>query len=201
MTSARLGEMRRRAMLRQSKCQEKDTKLCRKWQASRCEQMANIPCDVYTKSEIDDARTEERGRMWKWSVGVVENSPWPILAKPGHHPAAVEALKARLCVDTREASRIARAAGDVIGRVAAGQALSPPSLPLPSSMPPARKHFFCQWCASLSGQNRTSLSEQRGTGGEGGGLPNSRDDLPAVSWRGGLKQGALRLLRRWALSL
>lgn len=196
MTSARLGQMRRRAMLRQSKCQEKDTKLRKNGKCQYVNKMANIPCDGYNKSEID-ARTEERGRSWKWFVGVVENSPWAILAKPGHHPAAVEALKARLCVDTREASRIARAAGDVIGRVDAGQALSPPSLPLLSSIPHAT--IFLSLVCQFVGAEQ-NLSEQRGTGGEGGGLSNFRDDLPAVSWRGGLKQGGLRLLRRWALS-
>lgn len=62
-----------------------------------------------------------------------------------------------------------------------------------SSPPSPTQTFF------VSGVAEQNLSEQRGTGGEGGGLSNF-GDLPAVSWRGELKQGALRLLRRWALS-
>lgn len=123
----------------------------------------------------------------------IAHGPWAILGRPGHHPAAVEALKARLCVDTREASRIARAAGDVIGRVDAGQALPLHLFPSISSPPSPTQTFF------VSGVAEQNLSEQRGTGGEGGGLSNF-GDLPAVSRRGELKQGALRLLRRWALS-
>lgn len=68
----------------------------------------------------------------------------------------------------------------------------------PSSPPSPTQTFWSLVCQFAGAEQ--NLSEQRGTGGEGGGLSTFRDDLPAVSWRGGLKQGGLRLLRRWALS-
>jgi hypothetical protein len=91
--------------------------------------MANLPCDGCKKSEID--AWTERGRHPPGGSGslVLLKIGMGHPGKPGHHPAATEALKALLCVDTREASQIARAARDVIGRVDAGQA---PFLPLPS---------------------------------------------------------------------
>lgn len=131
--------------------------------------MARIPCDVQgeapTKREIDtELDSEERGRRLDGSfVGVVENSMDHAGSGPGHHPATAGALIARLCVDTREASRIARAAKDVIGRVGASQA--PP--------PHTHKLFFCRASQFVE-------AEPRGTGGEEGLV---KLDLPAVSWR------------------
>lgn len=164
MTSARLGQMRRRAMLRQSKCQEKDTKLCKNGKCQYVNKMANIPCDGYNKSEID-ARTEERGRSWKWFVGVVENSPGPSWQSLGITPRPSRRLKlASVWIRARPLESLALPGTSLVAWTLVKR--SPLHL-FPSSPPSPTQTFFCLWCASLSGQNRTCLSKEAREAREG----------------------------------